>query len=402
MLEPLFVRHQNINKQYFSISHLFERRAKRGAWFGGVGTILKHIFGTLDEEDAIKYDEALNSVQNNNRKLASIVKENILISTSTINSFNHSLYKLKVNEQHLDENINRLSIKLKKMADTTNKLVFISGINSIINSIEASLINLSLKIEDIINAVLFSNLNILHPFIITPHQLYRELVDNHKHLPKGLDLAVNLDLSTIHYVLNMSNLVCYYLNNKIMFVLRVPLVTNQEFYLYHNIPLPIPHNILKPDSFSLITPANKYIAITKDKSYYSGLESLSNCKTAEPSNYICSITNVFPSNAKPCCESELLTKVITKLPVQCKTEFLSGVIDIWNPISNNRWIFVQTTPTKLSIDCINLDLTEINIYGTGILRVPKQCTAYCKNTRLYSNNNVLTSVHQCLLLLNLI
>lgn len=387
MLEPLTTRYREISQQYSSISHLLETRTKRGAWIGGVGTVFKHIFGTLDEDDAIKYDNAITVVQNNNKELASLIKQNILVTSSVISSYNHSLHKLKINEDSLNEAVDKLSVSMKNVTVISNKLIQISEINSILNNLESSILALSFQLEDLINACLFCSMNVLHPSIITPSQLFQELADNHRYLPNGLELGVSLDLSSMHSIMNISKLICYYLNYKVVFVLQIPLVTSQEFYLYHNIPLPVPHNVSKPDSFTLVIPGSKYTAITKDKIQYTNIDSLEVCKSVNSQNYICYVMNVLSVNANPSCESELLSKVIKNLPVQCKTEFLKGDLDIWKNLMNNKWIFVQSHSVKLSIDCINSELVEENIHGIGVLTLPKYCVAYCKNTKLYANNN---------------
>lgn len=389
MLNPLTTRYHDINKQYSSISHLLNDKIKRGAWIGGMGTIFKQIFGTLDQDDAVKYDDAINTIQNNNKELASLVKQNILVTSSVISSYNYSLHKLKTNEDNLLNAIDKLSLSMKNVSVNLNKLILTSEINSILSNLETSILDLSFQLEDLINAILFCNVNTLHPSIITPRQLFHELVDSYRHLPNDMEIAVSLDLSSIYSIINMSKLICYYHNFKVVFVLQIPLVAPQEFYLYHSIPLPVPHDSDKPDSFTMIIPENKYTAITKDKLQYIRIDSLDGCKNYNIQSFICNIVNVFSVNANPSCESEILSKVITKLPVQCKTKFLNGDLDIWKPLTNNRWLFVQSLPTKLSIDCLNSELVEETIKSVGIVTLTKYCTAYCKNTKLYANNNVL-------------
>lgn len=388
LLEPLTVRYKDIEKQFDSISHLVDSRIKRGAWFGGVGTVFKHIFGTLDENDALRYDDAINAVQSDTKKLASLMKENILVTTSTIAAYNNSIYKLKINEDSLNHAIDNLSVKINNLTLISNNLLTSINFISIFNSLETSLLTLSFHLEDIINAILLSNLNVLHPSIITPHQLYRELAENIRHLPNKLELPLKIDVNSIHTILNVSTTACYYLNHKIVFVLQIPLVTSIEFYLYHNIPLPVPHDSEKPNSFSLIVPSSKYIAITKDKAHYSSINSLSTCKNVNSGTYICAIIALYSSSANPSCESEIISKVLSVLPVQCETRFIHGKLDLWTPLTNNQWIFVQTSPTKLSLDCVSSELLEEIIIGTGILKVPKYCSVYCKSTQLFSNDNV--------------
>ncbi|KOB61444.1 Uncharacterized protein OBRU01_25219, partial [Operophtera brumata] len=121
MLQPLILRHQDIIREFESISHLMDNRIKR-AWIGGIGTILKQIFGTLDENDALKYNDAIESIQNNEKQLASLMKDNILVTTSIITSYNKTLNK--INEVNLNEAIDKLSHKLQKKTELTNGLHF--------------------------------------------------------------------------------------------------------------------------------------------------------------------------------------------------------------------------------------------------------------------------------------
>ncbi|KOB71037.1 putative oligopeptidase A, partial [Operophtera brumata] len=59
ILEPLTSRLNDLIKDYAAISHLIPLRSTRSAWIAGGGSILKQIFGTMDENDALKYDSAV-------------------------------------------------------------------------------------------------------------------------------------------------------------------------------------------------------------------------------------------------------------------------------------------------------------------------------------------------------
>ncbi|KAF9404567.1 hypothetical protein HW555_014273, partial [Spodoptera exigua] len=236
---------------------------KRSAWISGAGTILKKIFGTLDENDGLQYDEAIKTLQLNEKKLASLIKENILVTTSVLTQYNATLSKIIENEANSKEAIDKLSTNIRNITEMTNGLQIQASVNEVINALETSILTLSFQLEDIINAILFSSQNILHPAIATPTQLHKELADNYRHLPSDLELPVPLDIKSIHIILSISN---------------------------------------------LILPDYKYLAMTKDKSFYCTFNSLEICKTVTPGNYICDIENVYSTEAKPICESELLTK----------------------------------------------------------------------------------------------
>lgn len=398
MLEPLSVRYNDIVSEYSSFSHLTSsNRVRRSAWLGIVGTLSKTIFGTLNEDDAIKYDNAIQSIQNNEKKLSSLIKENILVTTTTLSKLNKTFHDVKTNEVNLNLAIDDLSQKLKNISQISNEINFKVKLNSILNSLESSLLALSFQLQDITNAIILCSQHILHPAILPPAQLYEELVDNYIHLPLGTKLPIDLDLSNIHKLINVSNVVCFTLNNKIIFVLKIPLVSPRQYNLFHCIALPTPHTSVETQYFSFVKPSYKYIAMTKDKSEYCNLPSLTECKIISDQEYICDIPSVYPTSANPSCESELLSTLVTTLPVQCKTDFIHGHIDLWKRITNNRWLFVQSVNNKLFIECYKQTITEVNIIGTGIFKSPENCIAYSKTTRLVpklNNVNVNISIVQ--------
>lgn len=384
VLEPLTFLYHDMNREFMSISHLLDNRRRRSAWISGIGTMFKQIFGTLDEDDGIRYSNAIEEVQNDQKKLATLMKENILVTTSIISSYNKTINKIRINEANLNRAINELSSNLRNISIETDELLLKFHETDFLNKLEMSIIVLSFHIEDIVNAVLFSRQNILHPSIVNPQQLHQELVTSHRHLPENVKLPIVLDLSSIHYILNISKTICYFINNKIIFVLQIPLVSDKNFMLFHNIALPTPHNQSNPNSFSLVLPDSKYIAMTKDKLHYCNLNSLESCKTTIGNNFVCDVNNVYATDAKPSCATELMSKVISEIPVQCNTKFIHGKVDIWKPINNNKWLFVQTDPNKISIDCVNSKLYENSILGTGVITIPSGCTGFCKSTILLS------------------
>lgn len=385
MLTPMVTRQRDLYKEFNSISHLLDTRSRR-AWVAGVGSVMKHIFGTLSEDDGIRYDEAITALQNNVKKSASLIRENILVTNSVISSFNKTVYNIKVNEANLNEAINKLSLLTQDLINNTRNIEYQSHLNVIIDSLETTILTISFQLNDIVDAILFSSQNILHPAVVTPQQLHRELIDSSKYLPGKLELPTTLDISSVHFILNISQIVSYYINNKIIFVIRVPLVSVNEFSMFHVLSLPVSHNPGNPRSFSMIIPSHKYIAMTKDKLQYCNFEDLDQCKKMNQDTYICDVPTVYASDAKMSCETEIITKVVNQLPSSCKTQIVSGNIDIWNPIKNNRWIFVQSQPIKLSVDCIGSPLREHIILGTGVLQLPPGCTGYCKSTTFISKS----------------
>ncbi|XP_013163268.1 PREDICTED: uncharacterized protein LOC106114553, partial [Papilio xuthus] len=112
ILEPMTPRLEDIIRDYESISHLITDRSKKSAWFSGIGTIFKHIFGTMDEQDAIKYSTAIHTLKGNDKKLSELMRDNILMTTTALLAYNDSLNSINKNEHRLNEALDALSCNI--------------------------------------------------------------------------------------------------------------------------------------------------------------------------------------------------------------------------------------------------------------------------------------------------
>lgn len=375
ILEPLTVRLYELQQDFNSFAHILNNRFQR-SWFGVVGTTFKHLFGTLDEDDALKYNEAINSLQNTEKKLAFIVKENIIVTNSSLNSYKNILNKVKVNEDKLNHAIDELSTKLSNLSRISDTLTFENRIQSILNYLEASFLTMSFQLEDITNSILFCGLNKIHPSILSPAQLFRELIDNNRHLHSNVELPINLDLSTINYILNLSNVKCFSSNNKIMFILQIPLVNPQEFDLILFTPLPVFYK----SNFNFIVPSTSYLGLSRNKQNYFNIDSLDQLKLIYKDSYICDTRTILITSTNPTCETELLSQVNSDLPKKCNIRTTSSPVDIWQSLPNNKWLFVQSNPCKVIIECTDSDQHELSVLGTGVLHT--NCVAYACNVKL--------------------
>lgn len=391
ILLPLFTRYKDIYTDFDSISHIIvSRRTKRAAWFGIVGTVFKHLFGNMDENDAIKYNKAISSVQDDQRKLALYMKENILVTNSILKSYKELNQKISVNQVALENSINTINRVLINITSETNKIEFRSKFNELVNILENNIITLSFKLEDIVNSIMFSKGNIVHPAIISPNQLFTELVDNYRYLPTSRMLPVSLTLDNIHIILNISDVSSYYIDNKIVFALRIPLVKSDEYTLFNCIPFPVPYERNHPNSFTTIVPTSKFIGITKDEQYYCKLDNLHSCKTIY-NNYICDIANSYSTADDSICEIELLTKITTSIPTTCQSKIFHGKVEVIQKLNNNKWLYVSSEKSKINVECNNSDST-VQISGTSLITLPSDCKAYHKNTILTPKQNLVLNL----------
>lgn len=372
-----------------SLSHITlsksQSKVKRSLEFGG--EILKFFFGTLDADDARKYDSAIESCKKSENELFHLMKDNIHVVKSTINNFNSTIYKLSQNEIKINSQIDNMNGILSQITKIDNELFYISRINSLLNIIESSVLSVSNLLDTTLNAILFSKVNVLHPSVISPLNLFNELSMHSNQLDKRLDFPLPLNVNNIHSIIDASKLSSYYYNNKIVFVLQVPLITSETFMVYKNIPLPTPHDESRVTrTFALIQPSDNYIGLSDNRIHYAMFNNLDKCKFISGNYSICELVSIFSSLGNPNCESKLLTEVTLSLPSQCFSKLLIGQIDIWQKLSNNRWIYVQSDPSKLTIKCHD-DIVDYSIIGTGIVKLTEECIGFSRTIQLMPSNS---------------
>lgn len=386
-LQPLVPRLDSILRDYNAISHLISDRDKRSAWFAGIGSAFKQIIGTMDENDAIRYNNAIQTLDDNNKKLATLLKDKILMTNAAINKHNETLKAIKINEARLNSAIESLNIGVDSLSNKSLILYVKSKMSEIYNELSSSLFTLSFRIENLIESIMFTKSHSIHPSVITPKQLYEELSYNVRNLAKRSELPLSLSLDSIYSLINLAQLSCYYIDKKIVFVIRIPLVSSIEYSLYKTIPVPIPHDTNHPYSYAMIIPNRNYIAISRDKATYMYLNDLKECVKIMNQIHICDNLNVYSVQNIPTCETEILSNVLNKLPKQCKTKIIHGKIDIWQKITGNRWLFVETEPIKLTVEC-QTQISDFKLLGTGILNLPPSCTAFCRDKEFSTRNNI--------------
>ena len=86
-----------------------------------------------------------------------------------------------------------------------------------------------------------------------------------------------------------------------------------------------------------------------------------------------------------------MTKVIRTLPSDCESKVLYGNFEIWLKLTNNRWIYIYSKPTKLTIDCLNNQIQEYQLKDTGIVTLNKGCKGYAKLIQITATSNLITN-----------
>jgi hypothetical protein len=146
-------------------------RIKRGI-FNFIGEISKILFGTLDNEDAVYYNEQIKQSEENSEDISKLLKQQLFVVKSSLGSINNTLTDVEYNEEEVKTGLLQLKSYLESVtAENREKLniltakVTVEGhiarVGEAMNMLQR---NLDILLQSIVNA----RKGILQPQIVSP------------------------------------------------------------------------------------------------------------------------------------------------------------------------------------------------------------------------------------------
>lgn len=351
------------------IKHKFEqvtlpanKRIKRGL-INGLGSIWKSISGNLDQSDADKYDKAIVQLNSNQQKLKHIAGQQLSLTDKALHVFNDSMTKLQHNQILLESRILQVDAAMKELKiNDQNNYTFIM-INTIFNQLIAALDIIAQILDNIENAITFAKLNVLHPSIITSDELKMELNNINSHL-KVNSLPYTLDEENLINYYSIISIKGYIHENKVVFILEIPLVESKVYNYYQLYSLPM----LQQQIYKVIIPKTKYLTLSENQ------YGLSNdiCKEVSQMNFLCEdqILHQLTNSENDPCEVNLIN--FSNKYANCKSiNTLISKTKI-QKLSNNKWIVITVNETTATRKCKN-NKDNLSLHGTYVITVPNSC-----------------------------
>lgn len=326
----------------------FHYRNKR-ALFNPLGSFVKAISGNLDEDDAIKYDSEIQRLQN---------KEHVV--ERKVSSMKKAFDKLVNDSEIINQNIKNLGLHTDEMEKIVEHELRFNKLFQVLNTMYQILSNFRTcyeNIQEIETAIAFSKLNTLHQSIINSTELYNTLEVIAKHArtiyPVNKGNLIKLERNII--------LKSYINNNKLVFVLEVPLIDNETYNYYKVIPIPIFHS---PNTFTII-PKYPYMMVNRLKY----IPVVSPCVEIENDKVLCAETNVVQYPTETCIEQIMLLKNNYKSCIQNHIEIEKTKIQ---KVTNNQWLVYSEENLIITENC-NAEILKYTVLGTYIVTPGQQC-----------------------------
>nr|CAI5848062.1 unnamed protein product [Callosobruchus analis] len=361
----------------------YDLRQKRGI-FNGLGTVWKLITGNLDATDGQYFSDCIDKITHDEHNIERLMQKQISVTTSVIKNFNSTIQKLHIDEETFNKNIIEIQNLVMEISDD---LAFYQAQVKFLDLCESLMESYSFikdSLNDMLNAVTFAHLKILHGSIIKPSDLVESLRQISQHLQKN-NLPLPISTSTIAQYIDLIKLEAYQLDTRIVFILNIPLINHSPYTLFRLCPIPLLDN--RTGLHHSISTNNKYIARDDDSLFLTTLQNLDHCKDLQARTKICSDVLPYPIDSDAICEAQLLRQQ-TKLPKNCQSSIFHGQGYHIQLLQENVWLTTTTDPVSVTVKCENEEVVTRTIQINSLIRLGPKCNAFVGSTRIHAETSV--------------
>jgi hypothetical protein len=301
-------------------------RQRRGI-LNFIGRVSHALFSVLDDENESFYNEKISQLETEQTDLIKLAKQQMIVVKSTLKSVNHTLQDVARNEavlakglELISDYVNKENGEIKQKYTYTTLLV---TLNEHAIQLERALMEVREEYDVIIQAVLNAQKGIIQPHILLPVRLIKILKASQNDFPRDLSVPIPLSDAYAYQLVNILDTEVYLIVSKLVYVVRVPLVSHYTFNIYRVIQFPIRVNE-ESNKYVLIQPEKDVPVIDTTKQYYvrQSRDELTHCKIIQETNWVCK--QDFPlqiSQSANECEVQLLQPIQT-VPKTCSQRII--------------------------------------------------------------------------------
>lgn len=343
-----------------------------------MGSIFKAITGNLDAEDGQFFTDSINKLNNDQHQIENLLKNQISVTSTVIKAFNETVQNMQINIKTFNEDMKKIQTALHCVNDRVARVQAELKFVETCEKLTESYLYLQSNLDDILNSITFARLKIIHSSIITPENLITALQKISQNLIKN-NLPLPVKYSKIPQYLEIIELEAFQSKSDLIFVLRIPLVEQQLYTLYHLYPIPILDN--RTGLHHVLSFSQKFIARNDDSLMYIPVKDLSTCKQLDARKKLCSDLYAYPIDSSAACEAQLL-KNFRKVPENCESSLVYGQGYNVQKLQDNVWLIIVSEPIHITINCNQMDTKITSVNKNSILKLHPDCYAFVGITKV--------------------
>jgi hypothetical protein len=266
------------------------------------------------------------------------MKKQLVIVRSTLGTINETVNDAEYNENKMKEGLTQLQARVasfeSRLENTTYLLSLKIAIEShIAQALDASHVVLR-ALDILVDNIAEAQKGSLPPRVISPALLMGALRRIGPSLPTDTTFPFPLSKDYLPGMYQLSDVCVYTYQQRLGYVISVPLVHKETFRILRMIPIPVP---VESEHFLYIDVRYSVIGIDQAKQYYFTLtdDQLSSCKIVGQGHYVCTHQRTLLSTiATESCAVALLHKPVT-FPSECETRVVRLSNTVWTQLNNN-------------------------------------------------------------------
>lgn len=351
-----------LNKVAYQLESLEPHRLKRGL-VDGMGSIIKSLTGNLDYTDAIKYNNAINNLKNNQDKIASKINSHISLSKEWMTHHTSLISTLVENQIKINDTLHLL---LDADAYVQHSLIKYAKLAQLLSIVTDNVDDLSRELQRIENVLAFTRTASTHHSMLGIDTLIKML--NQLENLYSKDQLLDLDLREYYNVIETGS---FYSGRQIVIVFKIPIVSPHTYELYK---LPIAPNrdnrVLIPPFPLVATNENFYVYIEAECPKYN-------------TRYLCHEKLNQRLRSTPDCIQELLHH--QRLDQSCRPTLVTVLREAIQRLDDRHYVAVFPGPTQVHLICGRNDYQMLK--GSYLITIPSQCSIRTKDAAIYNTND---------------
>ncbi|KAK9712799.1 Baculovirus F protein [Popillia japonica] len=386
----------------------------------------KKLINSLDAEH---FETLISDLSQKQMEGMQILKQQTSITKSTIDTVNSTLTHVERNEKIIEMNINNLGMAYNNTSNAIKTLSILSLLHRQVSFTSELVDQFQIQTINLINVILVAGQGVLHPLLIAPLDIVREVKNISTQIPRNLKFPIDLehvtfaalqniikitvyvqprnlkfpiDLEHVTFAAlqNIIKITVYVQNSEIICIVRLPFIEIEPFKLYKITSIPIrikdtklPFKLykitsipirIKDTKFITIEPTSPFLAVNFVRKYFFRLtdDTFRGLTQTDQRSFITDINTPLETTSKEDCDLVLL-KPTSELPRFCK-RFIEHVnSSSYRQIENSHsWIFVIPGRETVTISCLNQQDQAVILSGTGRLTLNSSCYAISNHVHL--------------------
>lgn len=296
------------------------KRTKRGL-IDGLGTIIKGITGNLDANDAIRINNEINKIFDNERQLETKLTQQSQLNGQMIERFGNITAHINQQQKTITDYLKHINEISKNQIRNDNRNIKYS---QYMNQININIDVLDNHLNGISEAIILAKFNIISKMILNPQELtelYRLFEEQ------------NINITSDEHIYELLSLQAYSNNSNIIFNIRIPVLSKESYFLFHLIPLPINKTrtiLTKP--YAIL--GHEHIQELDNK-----------CQNIEGTFYCLETTNLEKVSHSKCVAS-----ILNHKPAECHIYDRENDIEIFEP-EPNHLLLISIPETMVNTTC---------------------------------------------------